>query len=88
MKSVSNYLLKNNGWQVKPVPGLISNKDYLLGLSNKVYCSTQTIRREEDALFSPYPDYIHDLLGHIIPIASPYISDLLMKLGRLSVGAN
>eukprot|EP00347_Sterkiella_histriomuscorum_P019172 403342664 len=88
MAEVSLFLHRHNGWQLKPVPGLISNRDYLLGLANKVYCSTQTIRREQDYDFSPYPDYIHDFLGHILPIASPRISQILHEIGQLSIGAS
>ncbi|CDW79073.1 tyrosine 3-monooxygenase-like [Stylonychia lemnae] len=84
---VSDKIHQLNSWRIRPVPGLISDKDYLEGLANKVYCSTQIIRREQDLTFSPYPDYIHDLLGHIIPIANNEISQKLNLLGRLSISA-
>ncbi|CDW81453.1 pyridoxal-dependent decarboxylase [Stylonychia lemnae] len=88
LKTISSQIQMHQGWKVRPVPGLISDQDYLEGLSNRVYCSTQIIRRTDDLLFSPYPDYIHDLLGHIIPIGSKKIAQNLQKLGTLSLNAS
>jgi len=40
LKTISENIHRLQGWKIRPVPGLISNEDYLNGLSNKVYCST------------------------------------------------
>ncbi|CDW75652.1 pyridoxal-dependent decarboxylase [Stylonychia lemnae] len=88
LAKISEIFNELNGWKIRPVPGLISDQDYLEALSNKVYCSTQIIRRPQDVEFSPYPDYIHDLLGHIIPIANRDISNKLNKIGCLSVNVD
>eukprot|EP00347_Sterkiella_histriomuscorum_P015003 403358683 len=88
LAELSNFLKRNYGWVLKPVPGLISNRDYFLALANKVYCCSQSIRRAQDVEFSPYPDYIHDFLGHILPLSSPKVSKILYEIGQLSIGAS
>ncbi len=54
----------------------------------KVFCCTQYIRHESDPYFSPDPDMIHEMIGHIPMFADPIFADFVQEFGLLSLGAS
>jgi phenylalanine-4-hydroxylase len=65
INDLSDYLKKSTGFQIKPVPGIISQRSFLNCLAFKVFCSSQFIRHSLTENFAPEPDIIHEYIGHI-----------------------
>lgn len=68
------YLEKRTGFTIKPVPGILSQREFLNCLAFKVFCSTQYIRHVSCPDYTPEPDIVHEFLGHIATFADPAIA--------------
>jgi len=64
LDAISNYLIGKTGWRLKPVGGLLTQREFLNGLAFKVFHSTQYIRHHSKPEYTPEPDIIHELVGH------------------------
>jgi phenylalanine-4-hydroxylase len=81
-------MMAETGWTIRPVAGLISSRDFFEGLANKVFCSTQFIRSDENIEFSPLPDMIHEVIGHTSSLATEQFSTLAEEFGKISLKLN
>lgn len=61
---ISKYLQGKTGWRLKPVGGLLTQREFLNGLAFKIFHSTQYIRHHSNPEYTPEPDIIHELVGH------------------------
>jgi phenylalanine-4-hydroxylase len=78
---ISNYIERNTGFKLYPVSGLLSPKQFLIGLSNKTFYCTQYIRHHSNPFYTPEPDIIHEMLGHIPLFLDQDICDISYLIG-------
>lgn len=85
---VDAWLHDRTGWRVRPVGGLLSPRDFLNGLGAKVFHATQYIRHPSVPGYTPEPDVIHELLGHVPLLSIPAFAHLNESIGVASRGAS
>lgn len=65
VNDLSQYLKAKSGFQIKPVAGIVSQRQFLNCLAFRVFCCGQFIRHHECEEFAPEPDIVHQYVGHI-----------------------
>jgi len=85
---LNNFIKRETGWEIRPATGLISTRDFISAFAHKVFFSTQYIRHHLQPFYTPEPDIIHELIGHVPLLLNNKFSNFLQKLGNLSLGVS
>jgi phenylalanine-4-hydroxylase len=73
---------------MKPISGILTQREYLNCLAFRIFPSTQYIRHSLNPFYTPEPDILHEYMGHAVMFANPLICDISQKMGLLSLGAS
>ena len=85
LKEVSEFLEQRTGFRLYPVSGLLSSEQFLRGLASKIFYCTQYIRHPSKPFYTPEPDIIHEMLGHVPMFLVPEICEISEMIGKVSL---
>jgi phenylalanine-4-hydroxylase len=87
LQDLNQFLNKETNWRIKPVSGILNQRDFLNCLAFRIFCCTQYIRHYSRPEYSAYPDIVHEFMGHIPMFADPKLCEVTQLIGKLSLGA-
>jgi len=85
---LSAFLKSKTGFQLRPIGGYVEPRDFLAHLAYRYFPCTQYVRHPKNVEYSPDPDGIHDMVGHLPMFLDPDLADLTQKIGEISLGAS
>lgn len=88
LADVSTMLEHASGFRLAPVAGLVAARPFFAALADGVFLATQYVRHPSTPLFTPEPDVIHELVGHVALLADPRIAALARACGRFAATAD
>ena len=87
-EALNSFFRKTSNWRIKPVNGILSQREFLNCLAFRTFCSSMYIRHPLVPEYTPEPDILHEYLGHIPNFIDPRICEISQRLGELSLGAS
>lgn len=66
LSDVSRRIERQTGFRLVPVEGLVSPRVFLSALAEGRMLCTQYIRHHSVPLYTPEPDIVHELIGHVV----------------------
>lgn len=87
LASISDRIAARTGWTLMRVDGLVPNYAFFKLLSERIFPSTDFIRRPDEIEYTPSPDMFHDLLGHAPLLLDPRFCAFFQDFGRAGVAA-
>ncbi|AXK39412.1 phenylalanine 4-monooxygenase [Crenobacter cavernae] len=87
LADISDRIEACTGWRLTRVDGIVPDKEFFELLSQRIFPSTDFIRKPEEIGYTPAPDMFHDLLGHVPMLTSPRFTAFFERFGRAGVRA-
>lgn len=88
IRLVSNQLIQSSGFGLAPAEGLLDFRDFfgLIG-KGRLPC-TQFLRHPSNPAFTPEPDMVHDLLGHVPLLVDSEVTQSMRAIGKAAQTAD
>lgn len=81
-RRLSEVLMKQTGWQVVAVPGLVPDEVFFEHLAHRRFPAGQFIRKPHELDYLEEPDVFHDVFGHVPMLMNPVIADYIQAYGQ------
>lgn len=77
LPDISARLMETTGWQVQPVPALISAREFFELLATRRFPAATFIRCIEELDYVQEPDIFHELFGHCPMLTNPVYAQFM-----------
>ncbi len=84
-KEVNEILLKETGWSLEVVEGIINEEDFFNLLSRQKFPATTWLRKLSELDYLPEPDMFHDVFAHVPLLTNQKFCDFFKTIGELGV---
>ncbi len=84
LKNLNQELKKFHGFSLEPIEGLVESRAFLTALKHRVMLCTQYIRHSSKPEYTPEPDIIHEVVGHVPSFTNKEMVDFSILIGKLS----
>ncbi len=88
LKTLGERLTRSHGVGIVPVEGLLDSREFLAYLSRRIMPSTQFLRHGANVAYTPEPDIVHDVIGHIPPLMNEEYTQLMELIGHCAIRAD
>jgi phenylalanine-4-hydroxylase len=88
LRELSDRLQRLHGFRLRAIEGLIEPKIFLSGLADHTMFCTQYIRHHSRPEYTPEPDVVHEVIGHVPMFADPDFVKLSLLIGQAAVAAD
>ncbi|HKQ50144.1 MAG TPA: phenylalanine 4-monooxygenase [Phycisphaerae bacterium] len=82
LRELSRKLFAWNGLRLVPAEGLIDFREFFSHLADREMPCTQYLRHGSHPEYTPEPDVIHDVIGHVPALMNPEYVSLIQIIGR------
>ncbi len=79
---LERILLARSGVRLVPAEGLLHGKTYFELWGDRIMPCTQFLRHDDQPEYTPEPDVIHDVIGHVPPLMDPEYASLIELIGQ------
>lgn len=80
---MAQQLTNKTGWSIEIVPGLIPPPEFFKLLSQKKFCTSTWVRRQDQVDYIEEPDMFHDTFGHIPPLMHTDFASFMHRFGEV-----
>ena len=87
LRDLSRNMERATGWRIARIPGLLHEKDFFGLLAERLFPSTDYIRRQDELDYTPAPDCFHDMFGHMPMLTQPAFADFYQLFGQAALQA-
>ncbi|ENM5729311.1 phenylalanine 4-monooxygenase [Vibrio mimicus] len=88
LPEINRVLQRETGWQVDPVPALISFDRFFALLAEKKFPVATFLRSREEFDYLQEPDFFHEIYGHCAMLTHPDFATFTHVYGKLGAAAN
>lgn len=88
LRELSNRLEKSQGFRLAPVQGLLDPRMFLSFLGKRMMFCTQYIRHASKPGYTPEPDIVHEVMGHVPAFTDQGMAEFSELLGKIAMKAN
>ncbi|WP_375509202.1 phenylalanine 4-monooxygenase, partial [uncultured Caballeronia sp.] len=78
---LSQVLVRNTGWQIVAVPGLVPDDVFFDHLAHRRFPAGNFIRDRSQLDYLEEPDVFHDVFGHVPMLMNPVFADYVQAYG-------
>ncbi len=88
LKLLSQKTENAHGFTLSPTEGLIDPRAFLSALGHRTMFCTQYIRHASKPEYTPEPDIVHEVIGHVPAFMDRDMVDFSVQLGNMAKRAN
>ncbi len=88
LEDLNQKLAVLNNFRLEPIGGLVDSRSFLGKLCTRTMFCTQYVRHHSRPEYTPEPDIIHEVIGHVPTLLHKEFSDFSQRLGEAALRAS